>query len=331
MSPIGGALRSRLRMFPSLINCCTIDWFQAWPDDALEMVANKFLQASDISPDIRLSCVKICKHFHQSVYSMSETYYFELQRRNYVTPTSYLGLILTFKELLSKKQDDLLNQKNRYIVGLQKLDFAASQIAIMQDQITALQPELTKKAQEIEQLMVVIESETVDVESQKELVAAEEAVANRKAADAQAIKDDCERDLAEAIPAMEAAVAALDTLKPADITVVKAMKNPPHGVKLVMEAICIMRGIKPERKPDPSGSGKMIEDYWGPSQKMLGDMKFLDALKSYDKDNIPEPIIQKIRQKVHTGYFSNIPKCIKAEFIASWACSQSSVVSSSKR
>ncbi|GFV12006.1 hypothetical protein TNCV_1918321, partial [Trichonephila clavipes] len=33
--------------------------------------------------------------------------------------------------------------------------------------------------------------------------------------------------------------------------------------------------------------------------------------------------------RVHTGYFSNIPKCIKAEFIASWACSQSSVVSSS--
>ncbi|GFS70596.1 hypothetical protein TNCV_2241711 [Trichonephila clavipes] len=35
--------------------------------------------------------------------------------------------------------------------------------------------------------------------------------------------------------------------------------------------------------------------------------------------------------RVHTGYFSNIPKCIKAEFIASWGCSQSSVVSSSKR
>ncbi|GFW59485.1 hypothetical protein TNCV_1680631 [Trichonephila clavipes] len=35
--------------------------------------------------------------------------------------------------------------------------------------------------------------------------------------------------------------------------------------------------------------------------------------------------------RVHTGYFSNIPKCIKAEFIASWGCSQSSVVSSSRR
>ena len=27
-SPIGDAFRSRLRMFPSLINCCTIDWFK---------------------------------------------------------------------------------------------------------------------------------------------------------------------------------------------------------------------------------------------------------------------------------------------------------------
>ncbi|GFV80972.1 hypothetical protein TNCV_2269561 [Trichonephila clavipes] len=45
------------------------------------------------------------------------------------------------------------------------------------------------------------------------------------------------------------------------------------------------------------------------------------------------PVLDESRSffRVHTGYFSNIPKCIKAEFIASWGCSQSSVVSSSKR
>lgn len=62
---------------------------------------------------------------------------------------------------------------------------------------------------------------------------ADEALANEAAAAAQAIKDDCESDLAEAIPALEAAVNALNTLKPADITVVKSMKNPPSVVKLV--------------------------------------------------------------------------------------------------
>lgn len=29
--------------------------------------------------------------------------------------------------------------------------------------------------------------------------------------------------------------------------------------------------------------GKMIEDYWGPSKKLLGDMRFLDGLKNFDK------------------------------------------------
>ena len=30
-----------------------------------------------------------------------------------------------------------------------------------------------------------------------------------------------------------------------------------------------------------------IFDYWGPSKKLLGDLGFLNALKEYDKDNIP--------------------------------------------
>lgn len=39
----------------------------------------------------------------------------------------------------------------------------------------------------------------------------------------------------------------------------KTMKSPPSGVKLVMEAICILKSIKPERIPDPSGSGNDLD------------------------------------------------------------------------
>jgi len=75
-------------------------------------------------------------------------------------------------------------------------------------------------------------------------------------------------------------------LQPADITIVKSMKSPPAGVKLVMAAICVMKDIKPEKIADPDKPGQKILDYWGPSKKLLGDMKFLDGLKEYDKDNI---------------------------------------------
>ncbi|XP_042223547.1 dynein axonemal heavy chain 3-like [Homarus americanus] len=148
--------------------------------------------------------------------------------------------------------------------------------------------------------MIKIEQDTIQVERKQELVAADEAVANKKFADAQAIKDDCEKELAKAVSALNAATDALNTLKQDDIRVVKAMKNPPSGVKLVMEAVCVMLDLKPERKPDPNGSGKMIEDYWAPSQKLLGDMKFLQNLLHYDKENIPTKIITHVRNKFYS-------------------------------
>ncbi|NXW28891.1 DYH3 protein, partial [Phaetusa simplex] len=297
MSPIGDEFRNRLRMFPSLINCCTIDWFQTWPTDALEMVANKFLEDVELEDGIRKEVVSMCKYFQESVRELSISYYATLRRHNYVTPTSYLELILTFKTLLNSKREEVDMMRARYLMGLQKLDFASSQVAEMQKELTALQPELIQTSAETEKMMIKIEKETTEVDAKKELVSADEKEANEAAAVAKAIKDECEGDLAEAMPALQAALAALDTLNPSDISLVKSMQNPPGPVKLVMESICVMKGTKPERKPDPSGSGKMIEDYWGPSRKILGDLKFLESLKTYNKDNIPPAIMKRIRER----------------------------------
>lgn len=90
-----------------------------------------------------------------------------------------------------------------------------------------------------------------------QVVKADEAVANEQAKVAKGIKDECDADLAEAIPILEAALSALNTLTPSDITMVKSMNNPPSPVKLTMEAVCILKGIKADRIPDPSGSGEL--------------------------------------------------------------------------
>ena len=42
-SPVGSAFRERLTKFPALVNCTTIDWFSAWPRNALHSVASTFL------------------------------------------------------------------------------------------------------------------------------------------------------------------------------------------------------------------------------------------------------------------------------------------------
>lgn len=45
---------------------------------------------------------------------------------------------------------------------------------------------------------------------------------------------------------------------------------------------------------------QMLEDYWGPAKRLLGDMKFLERLKKYDRDNVPPRIIEVIRKKFVT-------------------------------
>ena len=65
-----------------------------------------------------------------------------------------------------------------------------------------------------------------------------------------------------------------------------------------MEAVCVILHIPPVRSPNPDGSGKRLKDYWTPSLKLLGDMRFLQALLKYDKDNIPDKIVAKIKRKL---------------------------------
>ena len=85
------------------------------------------------------------------------------------------------------------------------------------------------------------------------------------------LQDECEGELAVAMPLLEKALAALNTLTKGDITEVKSMKNPPSVVKLVMESVCHMLGVKPKKVQDPANPSKKIDDYWEGSQKLLGE------------------------------------------------------------
>jgi len=51
MSPVGDDLRIRCRKFPSLVNCCTLDWFSRWPEEALLFVSRAFLKNLELPSD----------------------------------------------------------------------------------------------------------------------------------------------------------------------------------------------------------------------------------------------------------------------------------------
>ena len=322
MSPVGDAFRSRLRMFPSLVNCCTIDWFSQWPQDALKSVATQFLAEVDLStPELRAACEDMCIEFHVKIRQLAQKFLEEEQRYYYATPTSYLELINTYKKLLKAKHLEVSTVRDRYEIGLEKLLSAEESVSVMKEELIALQPVLVKTSEEVEETLTVVDKETEQAEAKLAVVEKEEAVANVKAQVAKAIKDECEAELAEAIPLLEAAITALNTLTKNDITLVKSMKNPPQAIKTVMETVCIMLEVKPKRVNDPNNPVKKIDDYWSPSQGILGDGGFLQNLQKYDKDNIKPAIISKIRPYLDREDFQpeTVKKAAKAAYgLCSW-------------
>lgn len=64
----------------------------------------------------------------------------------------------------------------------------------------------------------------MEAEAKSKVVRVDEEAATQKANEAQALKNECESDLAEAIPALEAALSALDTLKVSEL---EASRDPP--------------------------------------------------------------------------------------------------------
>eukprot|EP00106_Octopus_bimaculoides_P020122 XP_014787564.1 PREDICTED: dynein heavy chain 1, axonemal-like [Octopus bimaculoides] len=297
MSPLGEVFRARLRQFPALVNCCTIDWFSAWPEDALQSVALRFLE--DI-PELGIfsemidSLVYMCQDIHSTVAVYTDKYRQELSRHNYVTPTSYLELLGTFSKLIKLKKDEISTAWKRLKTGLDKLLATANDVAILQEDLARMRPLLDEAVKESVSTMEQIAQDTKVGEETKVVVQNEEAQAAEKTRETQAIADDAQRDLSEALPALEEALASLKTLNKNDVVEVRAMQRPPDGVRLVIDAVCIMKSVKPKRIPGEK-PGSKVDDYWEPGKALLQDPgKFLESLLKYDKENIPEETIKKI-------------------------------------
>merc|ERR1719163_2132240 len=107
--------------------------------------------------------------------------------------------------------------------------------------------------------MVQVEKDQAVAREQEEASAEDEAAASQAAAEANAIKEDVQRDLDEALPEYYAAI--------------KSFAKPPALVETVLSAVCLLMGKK---------------ETWDEAKKLMNDNNFLNNLKTYDKDALAD-------------------------------------------
>ncbi|XP_015429803.1 PREDICTED: dynein heavy chain 6, axonemal, partial [Dufourea novaeangliae] len=289
MSPIGDAFRHRCRMFPSLVNCCTIDWFTKWPNDALLSVAENTLAAVVSTDSAKLAGLSsICVLIHETVEEVTVRFFVEMRRRYYTTPSSYLELLKLFRTTLEKKRNGIETLKSKIANGLNKLLETNEMVAVMKEHLVELAPKLKVSTEEVSKLVKMLAKQQFECDKAKYVVTAEEATAKLKADETAVLEADARQDLEAAIPALMEAQKALEALNKNDINEIRVFNKPPHLVRFVMEAVNLLLGEKTD---------------WPSAKLVLGDIHFLDRLMAYPKDEISDKLLNRLQEYVNHPEF----------------------------
>jgi dynein heavy chain len=290
-SPVGAKFAKRASQFPGLINGCTVDWFLPWPVDALTAVAGKFVSGFDMAcPDeVKKSLVPHMGQVHQFVTSACTEYFEKYRRRVYVTPKSYLSFIAGYKDLYTKKLQEVQGLSDKIKNGLSKLLQAKSDVNIMKAELAVKNADLAEAQRVSANLLKEISASTAVAEKEKAKVAVIVDAVTKKAGQIAAVKDDAERDLAAAKPALDAAVDALNSITAKDIGALKALKNPPDVIKRIFDTVMVLRQYPVDKLAWQDVKGTMsIVGAWVGASRMMGDSGFLKALMDFPKELITD-------------------------------------------
>ena len=285
MSPSGDKLRIRCRNFPGLISASVIDWFFPWPEDALQKVAEFFLADVQLPAEHRDALVNHLVFAHLKVVDFADQFAVQLRRYYYVTPKNYLDFISNYSDQLAANYIKVDSSVKRLDGGLTKLIEAASAVDRMQVELTEKKVIVDAKTKDVEALIEDIKGKTEIADAQQVSAGKAQVAAQEMAVKVSAEKEKADAALMEALPAVEAAAAALENIKKDDLGELKAMKKPPA---LVMSVCLQVTNLRP--------TGDKYEETWGDAQKMLGNPRLLDLLKNYAKDKITEKMIKGVKK-----------------------------------
>ncbi|KAL8438977.1 hypothetical protein Efla_006922 [Eimeria flavescens] len=281
MSALGETFRNRCRRMPGLINGCISDFYDPWPRSALQAISMRFFTAN--SKLIKQEEARMLSSAFAEMYTtaerVTERFTATTGEPSHVTCTSFVEVVQVYLSLFDKKMLGLEERLRKYTSGICKLEETKTAVESMKAKLKAAQPLLEKSKLEAKMVAVSLEEDKQRVELIEEGFSAERAVADKARLEAQLIKDECQRDLDEVLPALQRALKSLEALDKRDIQELKSFPSPPTLVGTVLSAVCLLLGRKQS---------------WEEAKKVLNDTALLANLRDYEKDNLPPKMLQQL-------------------------------------
>jgi len=241
MSPVGGEFRTRIRNFPALVNCTTVDWFSDWGEEALHEVASRFIDEAQVGGKRNKDALaKIFSSMHTSAVKATSQMWLELKRQNYTTPTKYLDLVKSYHSLLTEKRQQLNNEIDKLRNGILRLEEGSAQVQQMEVELAEKYRKLKHQQQMCDKLMLDIGQKRRAESEQRKLVEVDTARLEEEQKVYMEEARSAQEELDKVMPALEKAMKAIDKLSKAAITEIKSYAKPPKPVEKVMSAVMVL-------------------------------------------------------------------------------------------
>ena len=282
MSPSGETLRVRCRNF-QVLRLAPIDWFFAWPAEALGKVASHLAEETGIANEYRTAVTEhmVMVHMNALTYAVK---FEELRRYYYVTPKNYLDYIQNYRRMLRESGRKINKAIKRLGGGLTKLKDAAIAVDRMSVQLTEAKKIVDAKTVDVKALIKDIQEKTE--------IAMSPNCSGRKEASLRRRQLSLNENLLRQIQHLKRLCPHLklllksDNLRKEDITELKSFANPSEPVLNV--CMCVQQA-KPTGNEDLNAG-------WKGCKQMLGTDGFLKKMKNYEKDKIKDSWVKAIKK-----------------------------------
>ncbi|CAH6719016.1 dynein heavy chain, cytoplasmic [[Candida] jaroonii] len=292
---------------PALFNRCVLSYMGDWSPETLFEVGSKKIEELPVDAnnyeipanyesfrrlssfrDILVDCVIF---IHRSIEKTG----------NY--PGKFLQLIDEFISRFNTHQSEMEEVQRHTTNGLNKLRETVLQVARLKEELSHKKKELTKKDLEAGEMLNVMLSEQNEAERKQEFSITAQEELNKQEIEIEERKKHVMKDLAEIEPTILEAKKGVQNIKKQHLTEIRSMTNPPAGVKMTMESVCILVGYQVSS--------------WKDVQLAIRRDDFIPSIVNYNNE---EQLTPAIRNYMEETYLSRPDYNFEAVNRASKSC-----------
>ena len=292
-SPVGENLRMRMRKFPSLINCCILDWFMPWPLKALESCCKKSFNNLKYEEDIKTKLVKLVCEAHSSVENLRDDFMDELGRKVYITPKTFLDMNNILMTLLESKKSENQNKIDILEDGTKKIKKTQQDIVRLEDEIRKIEPEIADKEKYLEGYVKKIKVQKEEVQRQRVKVNEAHGKTKEKMAEVNELAKKIKGEANEVETYFKKIKKEVETKLNSDTLSMFAKEKATSDLKMIVpEALAFFLNGKHTKSDEKSYAFQVFQE-----SKKIYDIK-------NNLDTITEPVIDEFKKYI----YEKIPK-----------------------